>query len=64
MDDLKKAAELIERALGTSFAPPIERVMKKMACNSAAYSAALQLRGKDLNLRPLGYEPLVNFGRF
>ena len=34
--------------------------MNNAVCNSnkkAAYSAALQLRGKDLNLRPLGYEP-------
>jgi len=33
--------------------------MKNTVCNQikkAAYSAALQLRGKDLNLRPLGYE--------
>src|SRR2546422_9151421 len=28
----------------------------------AAYSAAVQLRGKDLNLRPLGYEPLFLMG--
>jgi len=45
MDDLKKAAEVIEKAFGTSFAR-IERVMKKMACNSAAYSAALNCGGR------------------
>ena len=44
-DDLKKAAELIEKAFGTSFAR-VERVMKKMACNSAAYSAALNCGGR------------------
>ena len=44
-DDLKKAAELIEKAFVTSFAR-VERVMKKMACNSAAYSAALNCGGR------------------
>jgi hypothetical protein len=33
------------------------RVVTQM--KKAAYSAALQLRGMDLNLRPLGYEPKI-----
>ena len=35
-----------------------ERKGRVIQRKRTAYSAALRLRGKDLNLRPLGYEPI------
>jgi len=46
MDDLKTATEVWSKKRSGRVLPRIERVMKKMACNSAAYSAALNCGGR------------------